>query len=101
MFWRGKSCKDLISEWNNPFKQRKALTCWSSALIPTEKANEDILNAYKLGKLGFERFLEERICSHNISLYDPIKQNKLKSFNMTEKGKKEATKGTPLYNLMR
>ena len=61
-------------------------------MIPTEKAKEDILKAYKIGKLGFERFVEERVFSHNVSLYDPIKQNNLKSFITREKDKKEAAK---------
>ena len=85
-------CKDLISEWNNLFKQRKELMSLSSRLIPTEKAKEDILKAYKIGKLGFEVFVEERICSHTVSFYDPIKQNNLKSFNTTETGKKKQPK---------
>ena len=63
-------CKDLISEWNSPIKQRKELVSLSSGLIPTEKAKEDILQAYRIRKLGFKRFVEEIIFSHTISFYD-------------------------------
>ena len=65
-------------------------------LIPKQKAKEDILKVYKKRKLGFERFAEEKICSHTISFSDPIKQNKLKSFNTKEMVKKELTKLFPV-----
>ena len=60
----------------------------SSGLIPTEKAKEDILKSYKMRKLDFARFVEEKNCYHTVSFYDPTKQNKLKSFNAREMGKK-------------
>ena len=64
----------------------------SFGLISTEKTKEDILKAYKIGKLGFERFVEERTCSYTASFYDPIKQNKLESFNTRKWVKKRQPK---------
>ena len=60
----------------------------SSRLITLEKAKKDILKTYKIWKLGFERFVEERICSDTVSFYDSIKQNKLESLNTRKRVKK-------------
>ena len=85
-------CNDLISEWNNPFKERKELMSLSSGLIPIEKAKEDILKAYKIRKLDFERFVEERICAHTVSFYDPINRTSLKHSIRGKRVKKKQPK---------
>ena len=64
----------------------------SSRLITSEKAKKDILKTYKIWKLGFERFVEGRICSDTVSFYDSIKQNKLESFNARKRVKKRQPK---------
>ena len=70
----------MIIEWNNAFKQ-KIIDKRIFWIDTCRKSQGRYLKAYKIGRPGFERFVEERIFPYTVSFYDPIKQNKLKSFN--------------------
>ncbi len=72
-------CKELINEWNNPLIKRASrihdFIFWVNTY---QKIKEDIPKNYNIGKQYFKGFVEERICAHTVSFYDPIKQNWLK-----------------------
>ena len=55
--------------------------------VPKE-INQDLNNAYEIGKKNFESFVQERIKTNIKGLHDPIKENNLGTCDSVSKTKK-------------
>ena len=71
---------DLVKEWGTPFKENTSLIHLCSGLECNPEIQFDMVNAEQKGKEALVDFLENRIESNNVDLFDPIPKMKLKTF---------------------
>lgn len=79
---------EVLANWGSPFKSRDSLINIASGQEASVMVAADLKSAFAVGKAAFESFLENRIKTNNVNFYDPIKQNKLKTFKHMKLKKK-------------
>ena len=88
------SCIEMINQWNNPFEPSEGIVNLSSGVTASEEIKEDLLKAKEIGERCLDEFLKSRIESGEVSLYEPIRKQKLKTFDNATKKKVLKVKGT-------
>ncbi|XP_057314196.1 uncharacterized protein LOC130655456 [Hydractinia symbiolongicarpus] len=73
-------CYDTLVSWGSPFNSRDSLVQICSGVEATTVVEKNLLEAHSVGKKEMEEFVEKRIKSNEISFYDRIKKNRLKTF---------------------
>ena len=72
---------NLISEWMNPFFHNEIITNMSSGVAARKETCDDLLRAEEVGKSCLKSFIEMRLIRGTHSFYEPIKKNKLSTFD--------------------
>ena len=71
---------EVISNWGNPFKKRDCLINICSGVKAPPELADDIIQAEDIGLTSLREFIDKRIVNSEVSFYDPIKKNKLRTF---------------------
>ena len=74
-------CCSIIKSWQNPFEHSEKFAGLSSQIEALPVVQKDLMNAATMGESTFKDFLQNLIESNNFGFYEPIKKNKLRSFN--------------------
>lgn len=75
-------CKiaSTLKSWGEPFLHTHDLVHLATGVRAPDDVTSDLLDARKKGYDALEKFTMERICTSNVSIYDPIQKLKLKTF---------------------
>ena len=69
----------VIKGWVNPFDGPEELVCISSGVIVSPEIKQDLLGAERAGDALVTEFLKDRIVSNNVSFFDPLPRQNLKT----------------------
>ena len=83
----------VIKGWVNPFDVPEELVCISSGVTVSPEIKQDLLGAGKAGDTLVTEFLKDRIVSNNVSFFDPVPRENLKTVKDTVKTKKIKVNG--------
>ena len=73
-----QKCESLIEEWSNLFRRAEELVSFSSGQQSLENVQQDLLKARKIREKQLQEFIDNRILSYKVELYEPIKRLGLK-----------------------
>ena len=77
-----------IVKYINPYnKEDDHLISLVSGSIANSKAQADLLNVYQVGKDAADNFTKQRITSHDVDFFAPLRANRLSAFVPTKKAK--------------
>ena len=84
-----QKCESLIEEWSNLFRRAEELVSFSSGQQSLENVQQDLLKARKIREKQLQEFIDNRILSYKVELYEPIKRLGLKISTSLEIKKKQ------------
>ena len=75
-----------VNCFTNPFTvDSSRLVKLASGATAAQSVEDDVLNAEKTRRDQKEKFIQERLQTHEKNFFDPIKQNKLKTMSQSSK----------------
>ena len=84
-----QKCESLIEEWSHLFRRAEELVSFSSGQQSLENVQQDLLKARKIREKQLQEFIDNRILSYKVELYEPIKRLGLKISTSLEIKKKQ------------
>ena len=77
----------------NPFDcHREELVCISSGAVANAGVQVDLMNARQVGEEAATHYMKERLISEEKSIFSPIKQKRLKTYQITQHHAQKETK---------